>query len=430
MGIGMGEQGVIRCKADMRPILMNTHGESAKQKTWVEYSCMQVRYHGDAYACISAIIIIHTQTEKEENISRIGQCASLHKLEGSWKINMVMATPLSMNIQNIDAYPLSFAEDEIEKYRMQEQFSKLMQESMTASYKINFENGVFEDFHSYGDRCIPVKKGEDYEAAIFRVANDMLNGETRLKYQKTFSLGHIKKLFEAGKQEVTLDYEAIWPDGKFVWMRSSLRLFLDVNGKLKGHLYVMNIDEHKRKEIELTKKAELDLMTGIYNKETTKKKIEIAIELYSLPFTGAFFMIDLDRFKEINDTYGHAKGDEVIKEAAEILRHVFRKEDIVGRFGGDEFGVYYIGENQPEKLAQVAEEICSQLSSILPAKASQPGTSASVGIARRMGEETFDQLYQRADEALYIRKKRQGRNGYTFYEQKGMAERKNESENS
>ena len=79
-------------------------------------------------------------------------------------------------------------------------------------------------------------------------------------------------------------------------------------------------------------------------KETARTKMEVALKLYNKPETGAFFMIDLDYFKKINDTYGHALGDFVVQRTADILKASFREEDIIGRIGGDEFGVFYVGK--------------------------------------------------------------------------------------
>lgn len=415
MAIGMGAQGIVRCREDMRPILLNTRNDVDGARTTIQYSNLQIRYYGDDYANICATITIRMEIKGKMQKSHIGQCASLRRLDGVWKINMVQATPLSVDIQELDAYPLSFAEDEIEKYRMHEQFSKLMQKNMMATYKVDLESGKYEEYVPVRGYSVPVQKGDDYEEEIFKAANAMLDGETRLRFMQTFSLANLMKCYHAGQTGVSLDYESVQPDRSNLWLRSSMHLFSDTKGYLKGYLYLIDIDQQKRQELELAQQAEMDLMTAVYNKETTRKKIELAIQLYSKPSACAFFMIDLDFFKQINDTYGHARGDAVIKETAAVLKRVFRKEDIIGRMGGDEFCVFYTGENGAEGLAQKARRICEAVRRILPASKGAVGSSASVGIARRLGNEDFDALFQKADEALYVRKAKQGRDGYTFY---------------
>lgn len=194
-----------------------------------------------------------------------------------------------------------------------------------------------------------------------------------------------KKAFLSGKTDVSLDYEVLQLDGRRMWLRTNIHLFTDIKGHLKGYLYLVDIDKQKREEVRLTQQAERDLSTGLYNKETARAKMEIALKLYDKPDTCAFFMIDLDYFKTINDTYGHAAGDFVVKRTADVLKESFREEDIIGRLGGDEFGILYVGKNSSDILIKKAERICQAIMEIHP------------------------------DAALYITKKQKNRNGFTIY---------------
>lgn len=89
MGIGMGAQGIVRCKDDMRPILLNTRSDENVTETSVEYSNMQIRYYGDDAANICANVSIYTTVNGLQQKSHIGQCASLRRNDGVWKLNMV-----------------------------------------------------------------------------------------------------------------------------------------------------------------------------------------------------------------------------------------------------------------------------------------------------------------------------------------------------
>ena len=329
---------------------------------------------------------------------------------------MVQATPLSIEIQEIDAYPLSFAEDEIENYRMQEQFSNIMRRNITATYKIDFDRDLFEDYTPIGEYSMPVEPSDPYESTVFDCANTMLEGEMRLDFVETFSIANLKKGYLSDKTDVSMDYESIQPDGQRVWLRANMHLFTDIKGHLKGYLYLFDIDKQKREELRLAQQAETDFFTRLYNKETTRAKIEIALKLYNKPGSCAFFMIDLDHFKEINDTYGHALGDFVVQRTADILKASFRREDIIGRLGGDEFGVFYVGDNSRDALIKKAELVCQAIREIHPETVNGPGTSVSIGIAQRTDGDCFDDLYRKADAALYITKKQKSRNGFTIYE--------------
>lgn len=415
IGIGMGAQGIVRCREDLRPILMNTRSDVDDSQTAIDYSNMQVRYYGDDYASINAMVSVTTTVRGERRTSHIGQCASLRRIDGQWRINMVQATPLSIDIQDIDSYPLSFAEDEIGNYRRQAQFSSIMRRSIIATYKIDFESDSFEEYVAASGSSVAVQQGDPYERIMQESAMVLVDDAMKLEFISTFSIANLKKCYRAGQTDVTLDYESPQPDGRVVWLRNSLHLFTDIKGRLKGYLYLFDIDAYKRQALRLAHQAEHDSSTGVFNKGTTRQKIEMALNLYAMPKTCAFFMIDLDHFKQINDSYGHAVGDEVIRQTAEILTSSFRAEDVVGRLGGDEFCVFYTGQNDVGTLGCKAAQICEAVRHIHPAQNGGPGTSVSIGIARRESGDDFDNLYRKADAALYQRKEALGRDGYTIY---------------
>lgn len=98
----------------------------------------------------------------------------------------------------------------------------------------------------------------------------------------------------------------------------------------------------------------------------------------------------------------------MIRQTAEILTSSFRAEDVVGRLGGDEFCVFYTGQNDVDTLGCKAAQICEAVRHIHPAQNGGPGTSVSIGIARRESGDDFDSLYRKADAALYQRKEALG----------------------
>ena len=125
--------------------------------------------------------------------------------------------------------------------------------------------------------------------------------------------------------------------------------------------------------------------------------------------SGAFFILDVDYFKKINDTYGHYNGDLALKRIADILKGVFRKNDILGRFGGDEFAVFMKGAGRAD-----AAEKCQLLRQIISEAEFAPNTgplTASIGVAIAEPNQDFDDLYRKADQALYLVKEH-GRNNF------------------
>ena len=157
----------------------------------------------------------------------------------------------------------------------------------------------------------------------------------------------------------------------------------------------------------LERMAMHDQLTGIYNRhyliEAAQQKIARASR-HKHPIS--LLMLDVDHFKAINDTYGHSKGDEVLKEMSKVLKAQNRAEDIVARFGGEEFVILLdqcdavAAADKSEKLRQVLEQLT-------------PGgikITVSIGVAElKPGEECFDDVLKRADLAVY-QAKDQGRN--------------------
>ena len=125
----------------------------------------------------------------------------------------------------------------------------------------------------------------------------------------------------------------------------------------------------------------------------------------------ALLMIDVDEFKQVNDTLGHNAGDEVLKNLTARISSILRRGDLLGRLGGDEFFVFLKNIPNDEVAAAKAQSICSM--NLRPSGANA-NVSVSIGIAMvpRDGSD-FDTLYKKVDAALYREKKR-GKNGYLF----------------
>ncbi|MEG0513954.1 MAG: GGDEF domain-containing protein, partial [Clostridia bacterium] len=117
---------------------------------------------------------------------------------------------------------------------------------------------------------------------------------------------------------------------------------------------------------------------------------------------GAFLLIDLDSFKNVNDKLGHAFGDAVLAEVAHELLALFQENDVVGRIGGDEFAVY-INNLPNEKIAiQKAQQICHRFHCMYTGLKNDYKISGTIGIAMFPAHgKNFAELYQNADSAMY-----------------------------
>ncbi len=132
---------------------------------------------------------------------------------------------------------------------------------------------------------------------------------------------------------------------------------------------------------------------------------------------NALFIIDLDNFKAINDNFGHHFGDFVLKEIASELRKCFRKDDILGRIGGDEFIIVMKNCGDLSIAMEKAGQVCNRLQKTYISSSNESfSISASIGIAIYPKDgETFELLYKKADKALY-NSKETGRNKFTVYD--------------
>lgn len=153
--------------------------------------------------------------------------------------------------------------------------------------------------------------------------------------------------------------------------------------------------------------SDKDLMTGLYTKAAA---LEYGKLLLQDAGNAYFMIIDLDKFKKINDTFGHITGDRVIVSVATYLEKYFLDLGYVARFGGDEFAVFITEPIERQSLIEIIKDFQNDLKEI-PLDNMQ--LTCSIGIAKIHNEKNFDEIYQKADEMLYYVKS-SGRNGYAF----------------
>lgn len=179
----------------------------------------------------------------------------------------------------------------------------------------------------------------------------------------------------------------------------------DENGNLYSIIgKLVDISEEVREKETLINKSRLDGLTGLYNAAAARELVIKSIENKAANKTDAFIMIDCDNFKSINDTYGHLKGDQVLKSIGESIKKAFRQTDILGRVGGDEFCVYM--HDIPEE--DFVREKCRQLDNLIQGINEGFPVSISTGIAFLKEQNTYEELFNKADAALYIAKRRGG----------------------
>lgn len=166
---------------------------------------------------------------------------------------------------------------------------------------------------------------------------------------------------------------------------------------------------------EMKFKSDHDLMTGLYNKTFMTQKVKVILQEQNKKHFGTFIMLDLDNFKYINDTYGHPFGDKILIQVADILTSSFSKQDLISRFGGDEFCIYCPENNSVEQVCFMINNIYKKLKDITFPNKTISEITCSVGISIPQQPISFEDLYKQADTVLY-RSKQQGKNQYMIYQ--------------
>ena len=202
------------------------------------------------------------------------------------------------------------------------------------------------------------------------------------------------------------------------WSLSGNPIF-DDNGRFMGFRGIgTDLTEQRRSEQEITRLARFDSLTGLPNRAMMRQTLEEALRNAARRQKGcALFLIDLDRFKNVNDTLGHPIGDALLRQVAERLKSVMGVHGQVGRLGGDEFKAVLPGTVETGLLESLAKTLIEQVSRPYMIEGHKVTIGASVGISiGDPGRACADALVRNADLALYAAKAA-GRGVHCFYEQ-------------
>ena len=208
------------------------------------------------------------------------------------------------------------------------------------------------------------------------------------------------------------------PNGQKKTLRVAGKPFFSAKGRFQGFRgTATDITAEIEAKHRLHHIALHDTLTDLPNRANLHQRVTAAVEsVGSGAGKAAVLCIDLDRFKEINDTLGHSAGDLLIKGCADRLRAAVRETDTIARIGGDEFAIIQTAVDQPEGAQQLCRRLLKSITRPYHLDGHEVLVTASIGVAvANSGRATPERMMQKADIALY-KAKEDGRNTYRFYE--------------
>ncbi len=206
--------------------------------------------------------------------------------------------------------------------------------------------------------------------------------------------------------------------GKHYWYMVHYRIYHDERGNPARAIGKMNDITPQQNEIDsLIKLSETDSLTGLYNRASSEALIKECLHRRrgGDSHGHTLMIIDIDNFKEVNDSIGHMYGDAVLTQLSDSLKDIFRSDDVIGRLGGDEFFVLVKNCHEDSVIGEKADEVCNAFRKTFVEVGTPVNISASIGISKApLHGDDFESLYRCADTALYT-VKAGGKDGYAIY---------------
>lgn len=298
-------------------------------------------------------------------------------------------------------------------FQREAQYRNALTESSLMAYEFNLtRNTIGRLTGTRGFRlqalCDTLPHPDCYSDVLALATKALVVEADRPTFLRGASREALLQLYRDNVSETEVEYRRITPDGSQLWNTMLVYLVTDpLSGDAIGYAYHRDIHQRKVAEQTWMNQAARDSLTGLYNRSSGERLIQEALTRSTAPQgIQAFLMLDVDTFKEINDTCGHLLGDRLLMEIANVLLRHGGAAGIPVRMGGDEFALLLKNLPDREAARHIAEAIQQDVAAISKTLGMTLATSVSIGISQMPCHgRDFATLYRYADEAMYQAKR-------------------------
>lgn len=315
---------------------------------------------------------------------------------------------------------IGISKDISEQKRLESSYQneRKLQEIMNAGFLSVFEVNITQNRMILIDKEAAAKLSSPPEEGVYdeilQAALSKIHPDFQKKVYEKMNCRALHLAYMRGIHTCNVEYR-LKRKGCYHWINASIQLLKkDSSADIFARVFLKDIQAQKEKEEKLQKEVHIDALTGAYNRKGIITHIEELLR-QNPEAISACVSLDIDNFKEVNDTFGHLYGDAVLSETAKKIQKLCRSDTLIGWLGGDEFVAFFPRLQSEEVLMHAAERLQSALVNTYTSGSHMVKTSVSMGISfyPRHGT-TFTELYDKADIAMY-HCKRNGKNGWTVY---------------
>lgn len=398
ISLGTGAQEVALNKKELERLMISEF-QSLPSGFQYEITHYCEHMYTDDLCGVYCSVVTSMTGENESDLSfqtRLTMTAA--RINGQWKIiNLHMSTPSDQQ-EGEEFFPIKYGRQAIGK--LDAAASKKLIETMLSMLPGGIMGGYLEKgfpLYIINDTMLNYL-GYTYEELVEKTGEEMqkiIAPEDWERVERTI----YESIEKTGEYDV--QYRVIRKDGTRLWVDDKGHEITTEDGRKAMISVMLDISENIKLQERLRQEAMEDSLTGLLNRKGAIFYIEQSL-LRNQP--GAMFLLDIDNFKQLNDTYGHQAGDQVLTLLGEILKKNSREGDVTARIGGDEFILFLPGCTHQDILNRKADCICAAFRK-MGAAYDKVEISVSIGIAVSDTGNDFDQLFKIADKRLYAVKK-------------------------